>query len=117
MVCKVRDNLTHSVLEELNMGGESWLGMRIGKGKKTWCLGNYYREHRKLDMPVSETESEQVSRFEGFMTRTKRAMMFGNVAVMGDFNKNLDPTSTVSSTIALRLKDKLLDTFPLAGLV
>ena len=47
----------------------------------------------------------------------KRAMILGNMAIMGDFNINLDPTSTDSSTVTLRLKDKLLDTLPLAGLV
>ena len=40
-------------------------------------------------------------------------MTLGNMAVMGYFNINLDPDSTDSSTVTLRIKDK--DMYPLAG--
>ena len=74
-----------------------------------WCVSNYYREHRKLGLARSKTESEQVSRFEGFLTKTERAVMLGNVDVMGQFNINLDPDSTDLNTVMLKLKDRLLD--------
>ena len=113
----MKDNLKHDILEDLNLEGEAWLWLRIGRGKRSWNFGNYYREHRKLGVSRLETEAKQESRLEGFLTVTKRVVILGNVAILGDFNVNLDPTSTDSSNVTLRLKDKLLNTFPLAGLV
>ena len=43
--------------------------------------------------------------------------MLGDMAVIGGFNINLDPDFTDLSTVMLRMKYKLLDTYPLAGLV
>ena len=99
------------------MVGESWILMRIGRGKRSKFVGNYHREHRKLGVVGSETEAEQVSRFEEFLIKSERAVMLGNVAVIGDFNINLDPDFTDLSTVMLKLKDRLLDMYPLTGLV
>ena len=44
-------------------------------------------------------------------------MMLGNTALMEDFNINLDPDSTDLSSIILKLKDRLLEVYPLSGLV
>ena len=89
------------------MAGKSWIWMIIGRGKRLWCAGNYYRIHRKLCVAGSEMEAKKVSRFEGFLTKTKRAVTLGKVAVMGDFNINLDPTSTDFTIVTLRMMDKI----------
>ena len=68
-------------------------------------------------MPGSESGNEQVAGFEEFSTKSEQAMMLGYVAVMGYFNINIDPDSRDSSSVMMNLKDRLLDTYPLAVLV
>ena len=45
--------------------------MKIRKGKMCWCVGNYYRENRKLGVVGSEFENEQAPRFEDFLYKSE----------------------------------------------
>ena len=45
--------------------------MRIGRGKSFRCVGDYFREHRKLAVAGSETKNDQVTKFEEFLTKSE----------------------------------------------
>ena len=56
-------------------------------------------------------------RFEDILTMTERLVTLGNTALMGHFNVYLGLDTTDLSRVMLKLKDRLLEVYPLAGLV
>lgn len=111
----IKSNLNYKVCTNLMNDGsaENWL--EIGSHRNKWQVGVYYREFKQPGKPDSGSLEEQSARLESFLVKAEGAASKGNCILIGDFNVNLDQDNSENPYLSEELKDKLLDTLPLAG--
>ena len=114
-VSYVRSTLNYKVNSTLmnDNSAENWL--EIGSHRNKWQVGVYYREFKQLGKPDSSSLEQQSIRLDSFLTKAESAASKGNCILIGDFNLNLDQENSEQPFLSEELKDKLLDSLPLAG--
>ena len=116
VIAYVKEDIDCKIVDELMDPEIACIWLMVERGRARWLIGQYYREHMHLGDRDSASNVRQRERLDKFLAKVEQTERFENVIVTGDFNMNLDPENCDNDPANIDMKDKLLDTFPVAGL-